>query len=65
MQKLSNNQRSIMEAEGRFLSEAKTVSARVSDEVYKEILLRVPEGERGDFIRDAIAEKLEKTPRAD
>jgi hypothetical protein len=54
-----------MEAEGRFLSEAKTVSARVPDEVYKEILLRVPEGERGDFIRDAIAEKLEKTPRAD
>jgi Arc/MetJ-type ribon-helix-helix transcriptional regulator len=40
------------------------VSAKVPDEVYKEMVLRVPEGDRSDFIREAIVEKLEKTPRA-
>ncbi len=41
------------------------VSAKVSDEVYKELILRVPEGDRSDFIREAIMEKLQKTPKAD
>jgi S-adenosylmethionine:tRNA-ribosyltransferase-isomerase (queuine synthetase) len=27
--------------------------------------LRIPEGDRSDFIREAIAEKLQKTPKAD
>ncbi len=39
------------------------VSAKVPEEVYKEILLRVPEGDRSDFIREAIMEKLQKIPR--
>lgn len=41
------------------------ISARIPDEVYKEFALRIPEGERSDFIRDAIKEKLQKVPRPD
>ena len=41
------------------------VSAKIPDEVYKELALRIPEGERSSFIREAIMEKLEKTPRPD
>ena len=41
------------------------VSAKIPDEVYKELALRIPEGERSTFIREAILEKLEKTPRPD
>jgi hypothetical protein len=37
----------------------------VPEEVYKEMLLRIPEGERSNFVRDAILEKLEKTPKPD
>jgi hypothetical protein len=39
------------------------ISAKIPDEVYKELALRIPEGERSAFIREAILEKLEKTPR--
>jgi hypothetical protein len=46
------------------LSETRVISAKVPDEVYKEMALRIPEGERSDFIREAIIEKLEKTPKA-
>ena len=41
------------------------VSAKVPDEVYREFALRVPEGERSDFIRNAIVEKLQSIPRPD
>jgi len=41
------------------------VSAKLPQDVYKELTLRIPEGERSNFIRDAITEKLEKTPRPD
>jgi len=41
------------------------ISAKIPDEVYKELALRIPEGERSNFIREAITEKLEKTPRPD
>lgn len=41
------------------------ISAKIPDEVYKELALRIPEGERSNFIREAIMEKLEKTPRPD
>jgi len=41
------------------------VSAKLPDKVYKELALRIPEGERSAFIREAILEKLEKTPRPD
>lgn len=41
------------------------VSAKIPDEVYKEFALRIPEGERSEFIRDAISEKLQRVPRPD
>lgn len=47
------------------MSKPTTVSAKVPQEVYSELALRVPEGERSLFIRDAIMEKLRATPRPD
>ena len=41
------------------------VTIKLAEDVYQELSLRVPEGERSDFIRDAINEKLQKTPRPD
>lgn len=41
------------------------VSAKIPREVYKELVLRVPEGERSNFIREAIFEKLQRVPRPD
>ncbi|MEM2995345.1 MAG: hypothetical protein QXI91_04955 [Candidatus Bathyarchaeia archaeon] len=43
----------------------RAVSIKLPEEVYKEMLLRIPEGERSNFIRDAITEKLQKTPKPD
>jgi Arc/MetJ-type ribon-helix-helix transcriptional regulator len=45
------------------MSDFKVVSAKVTEEVYNELALRVPEGDRSDFIREAIMDKLQKTPR--
>ena len=39
------------------------VSAKLPNNLYQELALRIPEGERSTFIREAILEKLEKTPR--
>lgn len=47
------------------MDQTKAVSTKIPDDVYREMLLRIPEGERSDFIRDAIMEKLQKTPKAD
>lgn len=47
------------------MGELKVISFKIPEEVYKEMLLRVPDGDRSDFIRDAIMEKLTKTPKAD
>ncbi len=47
------------------MDELRVISAKISDEVYKEMMLRVPEGDRSSFIRDAIMEKLQKTPKPD
>ena len=49
--------------EGLFMGKFTVVSAKIPDDVYKELALRIPEGERSTFIREAILEKLEKTPR--
>ena len=53
-----------MNDEGAIMVELRAISAKIPVTVYDEMLLRVPEGERSDFIRDAIAEKLQKTPKA-
>lgn len=47
------------------LRKVTTISAKMPEEVYQELVLRIPEGERSSFIRDAIIEKLQKTPRPD
>ena len=47
------------------LSEVKVVSVKLPEEVYYELALRVPEGDRSNFIREAILYKLQKTPKAD
>jgi len=47
------------------MSRLVVVSAKISEDAYKELSLRIPERERSDFIREAIMEKLEKTPRPD
>jgi Arc/MetJ-type ribon-helix-helix transcriptional regulator len=47
------------------MEKVKVISVKVPEEVYKEMLLRIPEGERSNFIRDAILEKLEQTPKPD
>ena len=46
------------------LNETKVVSAKIPEEVYHELVLRIPEGDRSHFIREAIIEKLQKTPKA-
>lgn len=40
------------------------VSAKLPVDLYQELALRIPEGDRSNFIREAIFEKLEQTPRA-
>ncbi len=47
------------------LSDIKTVSIKMPADVYDEMALRVPEGDRSGFIRQAILEKLQNTPRPD
>ena len=51
--------------EGLRMNEVRVISAKVPEEVYKEMVLRVPEGDRSDFIREAIMEKLQNTPKTD
>ncbi len=47
------------------MSEFRVISAKIPEEVYKEMILRIPEGDRSDFIREAIMDKIQKTPKAD
>ena len=47
------------------MSETRTVTIKLPEDVYYEMALRIPEGDRSTFIREAIAEKLQKTPKAD
>ena len=47
------------------MEKLRAFSVKIPEKVYKELILRVPEGERSNFVRDAIMEKLEKTPKPD
>ena len=47
------------------MEKVRVISVKIPEDVYKEMLLRVPEGERSNFIREAILEKLQKTPKPD
>jgi hypothetical protein len=45
------------------MSEKVTISVKIPKDTYAELAIRAPEGEKSRFIRDAIVEKLQKTPR--
>jgi hypothetical protein len=47
------------------VSENRIISVKIPEDVFQEMALRVPEGDRSTFIREAINEKLQKTPKAD
>lgn len=47
------------------MADVRVVTVKLPEETYQEMALRIPEGDRSDFIRDAIAEKLQKTPKPD
>lgn len=47
------------------MSEIRTITVKIPEAIYQELSLRIPEGERSTFIREAISEKLQKTPKAD
>ena len=47
------------------MSKFTVITAKLPKEMYQEFALRVPEGDRSSFIREALLEKLEKTPRPD
>ena len=47
------------------LGKFRVVSAKLPEEVYDEMVLRIPEGDRSNFIREAIINKLQKTPKPD
>ena len=47
------------------MTENRVVTVKLPEEVYLEMALRIPEGDRSTFIREAISEKLQKTPKAD
>ena len=47
------------------MTEVRIVTVKLPEEVYQEMALRIPEGDRSAFIREAISEKLQKTPKAD
>lgn len=47
------------------MSKLTVISAKIPVDIYKEFALRIPEGERSNFVREAVMEKLEKTPRPD
>ncbi len=47
------------------MSESRIVTVKLPEEVYQELILRIPEGERSAWLREAIADKLQKTPKPD
>jgi len=55
----------ICHARVKCLADPRVVTVKLSEEIYQEMALRIPEGNRSDFIREAISEKLQKTPKPD
>lgn len=47
------------------MSELVTLTVKVPASLFQELRLRIPEGERSDFVRDAILEKLDRAPKPD
>ena len=47
------------------MGELTVASAKIPKEVYEELILRVPNGQRSNFIREAIVDRLQEIPRPD
>ena len=47
------------------IDKTKIISAKIPESVYNEMVLRIPEGDRSNFVREAIFDKLQKTPKPD
>ncbi len=47
------------------MADPRIVTVKLPEEVYQELALRIPEGDRSTFIREAIADKLQQTPKPD
>jgi hypothetical protein len=47
------------------LSENRAVTVKLPEDIYLELILRIPEGDRSCWLREAINEKLQKTPKPD
>ena len=45
--------------------DTRVISAKIPEDIYNEMTLRIPEGDRSVFIREAILEKLQNTPKPD
>ncbi len=44
------------------MSETRIVTVKIPEEVFQEMALRIPEGDRSTFIREAIAKNYRKHP---
>jgi hypothetical protein len=47
------------------MNDIRVVSAKIPEEIFNEMALRIPEGDRSNFIREAIVDKLQNTPKSD
>ena len=47
------------------MSDSRVLTVKISEDIYGELVLRVSDGDRSNFIREAISEKLQKTPKPD
>jgi hypothetical protein len=47
------------------MEKLKVISVKIPEKVYNEMRLRIPDGERSQFLREAIMEKLQRMPGAD
>jgi metal-responsive CopG/Arc/MetJ family transcriptional regulator len=47
------------------MGKLRVVSVKMPQQIYNEMILRIPKNERSAFIREAIIERLQKIPKAD
>ena len=45
------------------LSETRIISVKIPEQVYQEMALRIPEGDRSNFVREAIQRKTRENPQ--
>jgi len=47
------------------MGKLRVVSVKVPEQLYNEMILRIPKSKRSAFVREAIIERLQKIPKAD